>query len=315
MREIGGYFELELEKRKEYHPEALRLNSGRNALYYILKVLEPAKIFIPYYICDSVLEPIHKLKIELEFYHINKKFEPEIPTNFNQNDFVLSVNYFGINDSIVKFLAATIKNLIIDNSQAFYCQPYKYPTFYSTRKFFGVVDGGYLYIEKFLEEELEQAISYKNYSHILKRWELGADAGYEDYLKVEEFLSHDPIKRMSNLTQNILSSINYKKVKLTRERNFIFLHKNLKDLNELPINLENLNGPMKYPFLINNRKLKQFLIDNKIYISTYWQEVIDRVEKSSFEYYLTENLIPIPIDQRYNLSDMKLIIEKIKEVI
>ncbi|MFX1268932.1 MAG: hypothetical protein ACFFAK_13310, partial [Promethearchaeota archaeon] len=137
----------------------------------------------------------------------------------------------------------------------------------------------------------------------------------EDYLKVEEFPSHDPIKRMSNLTQNILSSINYKKVKLTRERNFIFLHKNLKDLNELPINLENLNGPMKYPFLINNRKLKQFLIDNKIYISTYWQEVIDRVEKSSFEYYLTENLIPIPIDQRYNLSDMKLIIEKIKEVI
>ncbi|MGB5910403.1 MAG: hypothetical protein WBH31_04330 [Promethearchaeia archaeon] len=315
MREIGGYFELELDKKTEYHPEALKLNSGRNALYYILKVLEPTKIFIPYYICNSVLEPIHKLKIELEFYHINKKFEPEIPSNFNQNDFLLYVNYFGINDSVVKFLTANFKNLITDNSQAFYCQSYKYPTFYSTRKFFGVVDGGYLYIERFLEEELEQAISYKNYSHILKRWELGADAGYEDYLKVEEFLSHEPIKIMSNLTQKILSSINYKKVKLTRERNFIFLHKNLKDLNELYINLENLNGPMKYPFLINNRKLKQFLIENKIYISTYWQEVIERVEKGSYEYYLTENLIPIPIDQRYNLTDMKLIIEKIKEVL
>lgn len=315
MREIGGYFELELDKKKEYHPKALKLNSGRNALYYILKVLEPTKIFIPYYVCDSVLEPIHKLKIELEFYHINKSFEPEIPSNFNQNDFFLYINYFGINDSIVKSLATNINYLITDNSQAFYCQPYRYPTFYSARKFFGVVDGGYLYIQKFLEEELEQAISYKNYFHILKRWELGADAGYEDYLKVEEFFSHEPIKRMSNLTQRILSSINYKKVKLTRERNFIFLHKNLKDLNELHINLENLNGPMKYPFLINNRKLKQFLIENKIYISTYWQEVIERVEESSFEYYLTENLIPIPIDQRYNISDMKLIIEKIKEVL
>lgn len=144
---------------------------------------------------------------------------------------------------------------------------------------------------------------------------MGADAGYKDYSIVEESLSHEPLKKMSNLTQNILSSINYKKIKLTRERNFIFLHKNLKDLNELHINLENLNGPMKYPFLINNRKLKQFLIENKIYISTYWQEVIERVEKSSYEYYLTENLIPIPIDQRYNLTDMKLIIEKIKEVI
>ncbi|MFX1495311.1 MAG: hypothetical protein ACFFBZ_13590 [Promethearchaeota archaeon] len=315
MREIGGYFELELEKGEEYHPEALRLNSGRNALYYILKVLEPSRIFIPYYICDSVLEPIHKLKIELEFYHINKKFEPEIPSDFTENDFLLYVNYFGINDSNVKFLAVNIKNLITDNSQAFFCQPFKYPTFYSTRKFFGVVDGGYLYTEKFLGEELEQAVSYKNYSHILKRWELGADAGYKDYLKIEESFSHEPIKRMSNLTQNILSSINYKKVKLTREKNFIFLHKNLHKFNELQINLEDLNGPMKYPFLINNRKLKQFLIENKIYISTYWQEVMERVEESSFEYYLTKNLIPLPIDQRYNLSDMKSIIQKIKEVL
>lgn len=143
MREIGGYFELELDKKEEYHPEALKLNSGRNALYYILKVLEPRKIFIPYYICESVLEPVHKLNVELEFYHINKKFEPDIPSQFNQNDYFLFVNYFGINDSIGKSLAANIKNLIADNSQAFYCQPYECPTFYSTRKFFGVADGSY----------------------------------------------------------------------------------------------------------------------------------------------------------------------------
>jgi len=315
MKEIGGYFELELNKKEEYHSDAIKLNSGRNALSYILKAYNPHKIYIPYYICDTVLEPINKLNIDFEFYHINKKLEPELPNKLDQKHFFLYVNYFGINDYIVKDLIRNIENLITDNSQAFYCQPYKYPTFYSPRKFFGVADGGYLYSEKFLEDNLKQSISYKKYSHILKRWDLGANEGYKDYLEVEESLSHEPIERMSKLTQKILSSIDYKKIKLIRERNFQFVHSQLKDLNELEIYLEVLNGPMKYPFLINNKQLKQFLIDSKIYISTYWEEVLNRVENHTFEYYLTENLIPIPIDQRYNLDDMRFIIKKIKEVL
>jgi hypothetical protein len=37
MNPIGGYFELELRKSDEYHKEAIRLNTGRNALKLILK--------------------------------------------------------------------------------------------------------------------------------------------------------------------------------------------------------------------------------------------------------------------------------------
>ena len=36
MNAIGGYFGLELDKKNEYHSEAIRLNTGRNALEYIL---------------------------------------------------------------------------------------------------------------------------------------------------------------------------------------------------------------------------------------------------------------------------------------
>ena len=36
MKELGGYFELELPKKTEFHKDAVRLNSGRNALEYIL---------------------------------------------------------------------------------------------------------------------------------------------------------------------------------------------------------------------------------------------------------------------------------------
>lgn len=37
MKEIGGYFELELHKGGHYHPDALHLNTGRNCFEYILR--------------------------------------------------------------------------------------------------------------------------------------------------------------------------------------------------------------------------------------------------------------------------------------
>jgi hypothetical protein len=54
--------------------------------------------------------------------------------------------------------------------------------------------------------------------------------------------------------------------------------------------------------------LKDTLIENKIYVATYWNDVKSRALKDTFEYKLVNYLIPLPIDQRYNLNDMKLII-------
>ncbi|MFX1385153.1 MAG: hypothetical protein ACFFBP_22265 [Promethearchaeota archaeon] len=313
MKEIGGFFGLELKIGKEYHPTALKLNSGRNALLYILKTIKPSKLLIPYYICNSVLEPIEKLRINYEFYLINDKFEPIITSSLGDTDYLLYVNYYGINDVIVNDLTKKFDNLIIDNSQAFFSRPKKFPTFYSPRKFFGVPDGAYLYINKFLNENLEQSTSYERCSHLLKRLDLDLQEIYDDYENAEKLFSNEPLRLMSKLTKNILSSINYKEAKSIREKNFKFLHNRLKKYNELKINSTQLNGPMKYPLLIKRDNIKQFLIENRIYISTYWLEVLERVEKNSFEYELTKYLLPLPIDQRYDLSDMNLIVEKLSE--
>lgn len=76
MKSIGGYFGLELSQKEEYHKDATRLNTGRNALEYVLKARQYDKVYIPYYTCEVVLEPINKLNIEYEFYSINERFEP-----------------------------------------------------------------------------------------------------------------------------------------------------------------------------------------------------------------------------------------------
>ena len=76
MKVIGGYFELELPKGKEYHQDAIRLNTGRNAFEYILRTKGYQKVYLPYYTCDAMLEPINKLALNYEFYQIDETFRP-----------------------------------------------------------------------------------------------------------------------------------------------------------------------------------------------------------------------------------------------
>ena len=73
---IGGYFELELQRKEEYYKNAIRLNTGRNAFEYILRARGYTKVYLPYYTCDVMLEPINKLNLQYEFYSIDSTFNP-----------------------------------------------------------------------------------------------------------------------------------------------------------------------------------------------------------------------------------------------
>lgn len=72
---IGGYFELELPCFPEYHAKAIALNSGRFCLEYILRCRKYAKVYVPYFTCDSAVEPFVKLGIPYEFYRIDKNYQ------------------------------------------------------------------------------------------------------------------------------------------------------------------------------------------------------------------------------------------------
>lgn len=312
-KEIGGFFELELNKYRQYHDSAIKLNSARYCLQYLFKAKKYKKIFIPYYICDSVLHPILKEKLEYEFYNINSKFEPIFNQKIKKDECFLYANFFGINSQNVNNIVSKFKNIIIDNTQAFFEMPLNgIDTIYSPRKFFGVSDGGYLYTDKKININLEKDTSYERCNYMLKRIDLSANQSYNLFKENEQFINNHSMKKMSKITEAILSNIDYKKIKKIRNKNFIYLHQHLYKYNKLNINLKYLNGPMVYPLLIFNHELKESLINKKIYIPTYWKEVYHRVNIDSTEFKLVSNLIALPIDQRYDINDMKYILHNIK---
>lgn len=313
---IGGYFELELNNFGSiYHDDLLALNSGRNALEFILIQQGYKKIYIPYFTCDVTLQPIKRQNIESEFYFLDKDFYPKNEA-LKDKEALLYVNYFGIMNNQIESLAKKYSNLIIDNSQAFFEKPLKnVDTFYSPRKFFGLPDGGFASCKVNIEMKLEKDISLDRIDHLLTRIDKDAEYGYAKFNTNDRKLDNLPIKKMSILTDRLMRNISFERIKNKRKQNFNKIHQFLRNQNELTpiIDDSEFEAPMIYPFLKeDNHKLRKKLIDNKIFTAVYWPNVREWVEgKMHWEIYLQENLIAIPIDQRYNKEHLEKIVRLI----
>jgi hypothetical protein len=186
-------------------------------------------------------------------------------------------------------------------------------TLYSPRKFFGVPDGGYLYSDAEEQIGLERDPSYYRFDALLKQIDLGGVPAEPLFEQNEAYLDTCGMQAMSRTTQRVLMSIDYEQVRATRNANFHFLHKQIGSDNQLSVDFSDVNGLMCYPFLIDRgEQLKDLLLKYRIYTDDFWEEVMSRVPTSSFEYHLAKNLIPLPIDQRYDETDMHAIVRIVK---
>ena len=314
FKEIGGYFELELNDfGSVYHDNLIALNSGRNAFKFILLHKHYKKLYIPYYTCDVTLQPLNDLGISYEFYRINQNFEP-IDVSIEKEEAILYVNYFGLMNRQVHEVVQKYRNVIIDNSQAFFeTSLQNIDTFYSPRKFFGLPDGGFAFCEKTIDLNLERDTnSISLMSHLLIRADHGVEVGYSEFKKNDHAIDIQPLKKMSKLTEKLMRNIEYPKSQEVRIENFEYLHYHLKDQNEIASIIENndFKGPLVYPFMRKgNNKLRQNLINQKIFTATYWPNVKDWInDKYSLEKYFMDNLIALPIDQRYQKRDLNKVI-------
>ena len=323
MNPIGGYFSLETNDGRERHLYALHLNAGRYALEYILRVRQYKKVYLPYYICDSVLQPFRCLGVEYDFYHINEQLEPAVKLSPGEDEAVLYVNYFGLKNRIASSFCYAYKNTILDQTQAFYSergerydnQRIQCDTFYSCRKYFGVPDGAYLYLGGNVTNlapvgELPQDESFERMTFLTKRIDRSAQEAYADFHANDRLLSTVGMRRMSRLTEAMMRGIDYSAKANRRIHNFHMLDKALRDSNRFKWAMDYGTIPLVYPYYVENGKeLRQYLIDHQVFCARYWPNVLEWCKPSDWEYLLAENLVCIPIDQRYDEEDMQKILD------
>lgn len=309
--EIGGYFGLDLPPSgSNPHAGALALNSARNGLLYLLHARRPRRVHLPSYICDSMLQPLRQAGVAHRFYAIDERLEIARPPRLAPSELLLYVNYFGVKSGYCRQLTAHYGGaLVVDDSQALYADPLPgVATLYSPRKFVGVSDGGYLYLRPDPCLALDRDASSEAASHLTGRPDESAQAFYPAFLAAERRLDGRPLRRMSALTTALLNHFDHPRARLVREQNFRFLHAALARHNRLPIEPADAVGPMVYPFWTGDRGLRERLLAERVYTATYWADVRSRPEAGVVERRLVEELVPLPIDQRYGIPQMQFIL-------
>lgn len=304
---IGGYPELELPPAKQtWHENAMQYQSARAAFAALLQNMpEVRRVWMPVYICDSMLSPLKFAGKECAFYNIDEQFNIAASIQLKEDDLLLYVNYFGVCEPGVHRVLERFnpQQVIIDCSQAFFTSPYEcLATIYSPRKFFGVPDGGLMFANREIVPPHEQDNdSILRMEHLITRLAVSAEAGYASYQRAEASLENCSPKAMSELTRKLLGVIDYLAVQRKRLENFSALHEALGEENQLNIDSATVT-PLCYPFFPAKKIDIKRLAEKRVFIPTYWSDAASRDAISEFESDLINGLISIPCNQKLNLK-------------
>lgn len=314
--EIGSFIELQLPKGREYYSgenDIARLNNGRNALWHAYRLTNSKAIWIPYYQCDSVRDTFIKNGVMVKYYHIDHNWLP-IDLKPENDEAVIFVNYYGVMSSIhMQELASSCKHPIIDNSQAFFCEPIENAlNVYSCRKFIGVPDGAYVIGKnaQAFTDEYRQCFSSDTADFLLMRIEYGCEGkGYEARSINEHRIDSEACMIMSRLTHTILDGTDYEYIKKKRRENFLIAHKLLGKINKInPLQYyDNHTVPMVYPLVVENDKLIDRLFKAKHFQGHWWSYICQEHGEDCFEHWISRYVIPITIDQRYGQKDLEFL--------
>lgn len=322
MKEIGGYFEFEHFKGQEYYPDLFKFNLGRCAITSFLKQVDCKAVFVPYFMCDSVTDALKDADIIIRRYHIRENFLPdftEIPKSPLPDDiWILVVNFYGqLTDSQVRSIQNEYHNVLFDYTHAFFQRPIpEISAVLSVRKFLGVTDGAYLQTDRDIVLPQETDSSKDRLTHIMGRFEVHAGTYYQNMLDTAHGYVGASAKKMSPLTENFLKSFEYTRIADTRLRNYLQLSSRLQKTNPLRKVLRTPDvGPFCYPYYTEQGvKVRKALAARKIFVPTYWSNVIADMPEDSLEYRYAANILALPCDQRYDADDMNTVADAVLEI-
>jgi len=320
------------------------LSTGRSAIRFVIEAIEydnsdlKKVAVLPSFTCDTVFEPFLRKGYDVYYYSVEKDLtvtSDAILQAVKEHDasIVLFHRYFGFDtlDNQIDNLCATLHELgkfsIEDCTQCLYSDIPRAKSDYtigSIRKWTGTPDGGFAVCQKgsfpskprITDKELEKAkiaASYAKYRYLFnhegdKREMLAMYRHAEDILDQQK-----EIYAISETSAKVQSNLDVDNLKKKRRFNFSVLLNSIKaPIKPLFVLNSDREVPLYFPVFVEDRiTLQKHLAENAIYAPVVWP----KDNKQSLQCEGAENaythLLCIPIDQRYDESDMNRIIEVI----
>jgi hypothetical protein len=350
MKEIGSEFALF--SNEDYYFKRIKslrnsvrfLRCGRDVIGYIANLLNSKSgvILMPAYCCASMVQPFVIKGWKVEYYPIKNDFSADdeyIVSFYKKNlpDAILLMNFYGIsktnktidkirNECIDIQIIEDITHVLFDIEKIYSDQVDYYIG--SIRKWVGIVDGALMisnkknlpeitYKDSNFTEFRRKALKYKeqyNYTKIAS----DKDKFRRLFLEAENSLDdgRNPIL-ISPESMKLLENLNCSTLKNRRKWNGDTLLNLLKSVPgvKFPINIDQIIKitPFSIPILVKDRDSFQKKLAKKgIYASVLWPLSEDARKKSPFAVEMENSMLSIPIDQRYDSSDMEQIYNTFK---
>lgn len=341
IKVIGGEFSIPISLLIKYsnsnadtylYNNYLFFPSGRNALFHILKDIsqedtsEFNEIFIPNYICNSVVSTINDARWKLSYYNLDSNFRVDINdvTLIKRIKVLLLVDYFGCVDlsSDISEIRRINKDIIIaDCVQSFfkldlYESDY---SFTSLRKMCEIPlcsiarknkNSPFYKSNQFLNSKIDLTLNssngrwyeYKLLGNLLKSFpSIFSDKCILNLLKHGEYLLDRDIQHdmaVPSYLLNMLNFVDFNSIKRKRKSNASLLHKELSRLNIKHLFNDN-SVPLFVPIFIKNRdKVREKMFENNIFTPIHWSVQSSTCSK------IVETELSLICDQRYTEDDL-----------
>lgn len=328
------------------------LRSGREALYLVAlnlgsiclrqeKRTKPV-ILMPAYCCHSMVDPFVKAGWAIAYYRLNEDLTVDLESLSHllmtlRPKAALTMNFYGSAStwdavSVIKcghpecvciedFSHCTFSFADIYNQQVDY-----YVT--SIRKSVGVCDGSVIIGKQILDEsyiedgETEFVLARRDSQKLKAKYAYSQEVRQKNVFfpelrkqegKLDAFTG---VHKISNMGMDMLAVINGESIRYARQKNMAHILELLKDKVESVPRIERcLNGaPFSLPILVKNRdEVQRKLAKRGVYAPVLWPISDEARTVCPVSTKMADEMLSIPIDQRYNYDDIEDIAMKILE--
>jgi dTDP-4-amino-4,6-dideoxygalactose transaminase len=329
---IGGMFGLpeiveskesfDLRRWKFLDDTNLFLANGLSGILILIDLLEPGNIWMPSYLCTTMVEAVNQKKVCLRFYEVD--YDLRIPQSnwikeVQIGDLVVMIDFFGfpLDSKIANIVKGKGAWVLEDACQALLSDHTGRNSdfvLFSPRKILGVPDGGILASScnvKFDNVVLEPApLTWwlKMLEAAINRREFDQYGGERRWYRLfQEAGEASPIGyfAMSELSHKLLlNGFEYKEICQRRIENYLILLNSLKDIAIFPVLPEGtipLGFPIRHP---KRDEIRLKLFQENIYPPVHW--LIGGVVPAEFSesHRLAFQIMTLPCDQRYSIGNI-----------
>lgn len=284
-------------------PEGQRVYTAnaRSALFYVVCVMAPGRLWLPSYLCKSMLVP----NVAISLYDDADSLKAR------EGDLVVDISYFGfpIRDTVVEAALSSKAWLLEDASMSLYSTPHPSAHFiiYSTTKSMPLPDGGVLVSRTQLPRlRLDQPpTDWFRMSYEARRLRTlfdstGEDLGWFALAQHAKRTCPTGLYAMSDYSRSNLGCVDHNAAADSFTRNYARLGG-----QPVPSGVV----PSGFPVYVGNRdQVLDKLYQKKIYPPVHWrlEETVPIHHKISHQ--ISKCILTLPCDPRYDIADMDRIV-------